>query len=217
MVCRLLLVLVVPLALSSCAPSPIELRRDGVKAFEDHDYVTAVQKLEDSLLGSPNDQLAHQYMALSNERLEQYPQAKAQYEWMAKNGETKRDKEQAQASVDRLKNISGRVKPRIVLLSADWCKYSKRFTPTFKKVADEFKDKVDCVIIDIEKPERKEMKETYNQYIAKEFGGSCVPAFVFECRHGSVVRAFAGELTEEQFRDGLKQALTYANEEKDPG
>ncbi len=210
----LLLAFLASLLMVACA-SPGDDRRAGVNAHSEKDFVHAVARFEKALQEDPKDQIAHQYMALSNERLEQYAQAKSQFEWLSKNSETKIERDIAKSNAERLVKVAGPVRPRIVLLSAPWCRYAKRFEPVFNKVASEHKDKVDCVIIDIEKPDRAEMKAAYSAYFRRGHGSMGVPAFVFECKHGSVKEDQFGELTEEEFRKKLADCLEISDAERD--
>jgi len=195
----------ISLFLNSCVmpSSPVENRRQGIAAFDEHDYVAALELLQKSNEADHKDPITHQYLAMCHERLEQYPQAKEEYSWSVRNGDSKADRESAKAALDRLKEFKGAVKPRVVLLTADWCDYSKKFVPVFQRVAAEYKGKVDFIAIDIEKPERKELKETYNNYFNAKFGETGVPSFVSECREGTIVDATFGAIEEDEFRKKL--------------
>jgi thiol-disulfide isomerase/thioredoxin len=217
-ICAKLWISIVPLfVLMSCGLSAVEERRVGIAAHDDTNYCVAVSHLEKALVLDPKDEVAHKYMAMSNERLDQFPQAKKQYEWLAKNAEAASDRDAAQTSVKRLQEYSGKIKPRIVLFSDKDCAFSKRFKPDFDRVAKEFKDKADFVIVDIDSPELHEVRDSYGQYITERFGDFGVPSFVFECKHGTIRDAAMGEETEEEFRAGIAKTLEHSNQEKEPG
>lgn len=202
------------LVLTSCSSSssPVEKRREGMALFDSGDYVAALELLQESNKVDHADPLTHQYLAMCHERLEQFPQAKEEYGWSLRNAETKAERERAKDALDRLeKEASGTIKPRIVLLTADWCSYSKKFVPTFNRVADSYKGKVDFIAIDIEKPERKEMKETYDNFFREKYGETGVPSFVSECREGTIVDSTLGAIEEGEFRNKLDDLVKCPN------
>lgn len=206
------LLLATSLVLTSCSASPVEKRRQGMAFFDEGDYVAALELLQESKKADQKDELTHQYLAMCHERLEQFPQAKEEYAWTIRNGETKAERGRAKVSLERLnKEISGTIKPRIVLLTADWCTYSKKFVPVFERLAAAYKGKVDFIAIDVEKPERKELKETYYNYFQEKFGETGVPSFVSECREGTIVDSTFGAIEEEEFRKKLDDLVKCPN------
>jgi|AGTN01.2.fsa_nt_gi hypothetical protein len=199
--------------MTSCAPtlSPTEKRRDGMVAFDAGDYVAALELLQESDEADHKDPITHQYLAMCHERLEQFPQAKDEYAWTLRNGETKSERDGAKVALERLKGVSGTAKPRIVLLSSEGSDFSKKFIPTFNRVAAAYKGKVDFIAIDIERPERKELKETYDNYFREKYGETGVPSFVSECREGTIVDSTLGAIEEDEFRQKLDDLVKCPN------
>jgi thiol-disulfide isomerase/thioredoxin len=209
------LALLVPLfALTSCAPpSPEEIRRLGVDAYNDGNYTESALYLETLLDKEPNNEIAHKYMALNNERLSQLPQAKKQFQWLAKNAETQSERDAAAVSVKRLSSVTSPARPRMICLSTTWCPHSKTFDPVFEKVCADYKDKIDYEIIDIEKTDRKEMMASYVQYMKDKYGDVGVPAYMFQCKHGTVRASEMGAQSESEFRESMKKIMSDADKE----
>jgi tetratricopeptide (TPR) repeat protein len=209
----------VAILLSACGgKSALELRRLGVDAYNDANYAEAALYLEDAMRRDQKDEIAHKYMALTNERLKQFPQARKQYQWLLKNAETDSSRKEAGESIERLRSIcSGAPRPRIVLLSTD-CDHSKSFDPLFMKVCTDYKGKFDVQVLDVQKAENKDLMDSYVQYLNDRFADSwTVPMCMYQCKHGVIKTAEMGAKTEAELRDSIKQFMAELDKEVEPG
>lgn len=218
-----LLILMPLMAMTACLVScgtknAEELRRLGVDAHNDSNFAEAAIYLENALKLNPKDEVAHKYLALTNERLQQFPQAKNQFLWLTKNAESKADRDAAAASAARLGHTDSRVaKPRVILLTTESGPYTD-FKPVFEKVCSENKDKLDFEIIDIEKTDRHVLIDSYKQYLQDKYSGDwSVPMMMFECRHGVLKDSSPGHPSEEELRPQLSRLLADESKETDPG
>lgn len=212
-------VLSVALLMSACGgKSALELRRLGVDAYNDANYAEAALYLEDSMELDQKDELSHKFMALTNERLKQFPQAKKQYEWLVKNAETDSIRKEAAESIERIASLcSGEAKPRIILLSTD-CEHSKNFDPLFQKVCSDYKGKFDVQVIDVQKTEHKDLMDSYVQYLNDRFTESwTVPMCMYQCKHGVIKTAEMGAQSEADLRDSIKEFIAELDKEVEPG
>lgn len=211
--------IVLTVCLAACGTKNAEeLRRLGVDAHNDSNFAEAAVYLEDALKLDPKDEVAHKYLALTNERLQQFPQAKNRFLWLTKNAESKADRDAAAASAARLGHTDARTaKPRVILLTTESSPYTD-FNPVFEKVCGENKDKLDFEIIDIEKTDRHVLIDSYKQYLADKYSGDwSVPMMMFECRHGVLKDSSPGHPSEEEMRAQLSRLLADESKEADPG
>ena len=73
-------------------------------------------------------------------------------------------------------------RPMIVDFSATWCPPCKQLKPIFKKLAEEFKGRIDLVTVDVDE----------NPELAQAYGVTNIPCLVFINKDGQVQNTLVG-------------------------
>lgn len=95
----------------------------------------------------------------------------------------------------KLTSVSGL--PLVVDFSATWCPPCQQLKPVFERLADEYREKVTMVSIDVDEyPE-----------IASEFGVSSIPALFFISPDGKVVNSLVGLRDRQEIISAIDQLM----------
>ena len=94
------------------------------------------------------------------------------------------------------KDVLGSSIPVLVDFYADWCGPCKMMTPIVDKLAEEFEGRVKIGKFNVED----------DMYLAREFGVSSIPDFVF-IRNGEVVDTVIGKTSLDELREKLEAML----------
>jgi thioredoxin 1 len=205
---------VVSMSTASAEPSP----RDGaVKAYKAKKYSDAAAQFQACIQSNPNDDVSHYYLALSYQQLNQLPDAQREYQWVMSSSADAGLKEKARLGLDSLAKLNGgsatasagktsgttatvaAAKPKVIEFSATWCGPCKRFAPTFDKVAETFKDKIDVQKIDIDDKATRAITEKYNV--------QAVPTIVFLDSKGNIVKNQLGGMDEQELKSTMQSLV----------
>ncbi len=162
-------------------------------------YAQAASAFESLKTSYPSGGLSRYYLALSRQGLGQYAKAKAEYEWVATNGDAEL-KGMAQQGLQRLSSSSaggsqaaGKIS-KIYDFNATWCGPCKKFAPIFESTKSKFSD-VSFEAVDVDR----------NPKLADQYKVTMLPHVVFLDARGNILYSGDAFRDEESFAAAIKK------------
>jgi len=200
-----------------CLSAPASYNQ-AVKDYSAGKYAVALSEFQAYKAAYPNNALVHYYIGLCQQSLGRIDQAKAEYQWVAGNGDAQL-KSKAEAGLNQLSRvhssggnfvssgsthqaagastrIGGKVR-RVLDFYADWCGPCRAFGPVFEEVKSRMRD------ISFERYNVDE--ETTNEIRSKCPPFSTIPHVVFMDGGGKVLYDGTPPTSAESFEREISQ------------
>ena len=156
--------------------------KQAVGSYKAGDFKKALPELEACDKQFPGNTLIKYYLAMTHQQLGHIPQAKANYLWVAKNGDMN-FRERAQKGCDQLSGLSSsrsssssqtansqtsgagekqkEIAKKCLYFTASWCGPCKAFSPVFDATKSKFRN-IRFDKYDIDEPSVQSLKKRYN-------------------------------------------------------
>lgn len=174
-----------------------ETTDQAVATFKAGNYNKAQSMFLTALKTNPQDTAAHYYLALCYQKLNQRNSAVTEYKWIQKNSKDSTYLSYAAKGLAgigqtytaaKTSTIKSGKHPQVIDFSAVWCGPCKKFAPTFDRVAQTYRGRVDFIHADIDDPRNKSLVQQYQIEV--------VPTIVFLTGSGTKSYLNQGVLSE---------------------